>query len=180
MEDQPQYPELKDLKTVARAVLKEMRDSKILDAQSYNMWLLQLHKHYTDRMLSDNERIWRTGAIFVPVALGAFGALVALKSPVSWWHILVLGLPSTLLLLLWLVIADNHRAFQQKSEACFQAIEEELGLFTIKIPSKAQSKGYDRFVTFPQAIQKSRWWLAFAVAAFWVVLFILALVGVLK
>jgi hypothetical protein len=167
-------------KLTAREVLDQMRDAKIVDDEAYNNWLLYLHKHHTDRMLSDNGRIWQTSAIFVPVALAAFAALTAIKSPLSWWHVAILGLPSTSIVWLWLVIAENHRGFQKKSEAWLFAIEESRGLFARHAPLKFPSKGYDRLVTFDKAIQKSRWWLVFGVGTFWIVLLVLVSAGVIR
>jgi hypothetical protein len=44
-----------------------------------NRWLELLFKHYSDRMLSDNERIWRTGALLIPLSLAAFAALAGIS-----------------------------------------------------------------------------------------------------
>ena len=32
-------------------------------------WLRLLYSSYLKRMLSDNERIWKTGAIFIPISI---------------------------------------------------------------------------------------------------------------
>lgn len=79
-------------------------------------WLKTLYKSFSDRMLSDNERIWRTGAILLPLSLSTFAAVVSIKD-LHTWHIVVLGFTSSALIWSWLFIAENHRAFQQKSEA---------------------------------------------------------------
>ncbi len=52
-------------------------------------WMKLLYSSYLQRMLSDNERIWRTGAIFVPLSLSALAALVTIKD-LTIWRILVL------------------------------------------------------------------------------------------
>lgn len=88
----------------AGAAAKGLDSTKLLEV---------LYKSYTDRMLADNERIWRTGAIFVPAALALFVALGTLKH-IYLWHVLSFGLSAIFLMWLWLVIAKNHRSFQQK------------------------------------------------------------------
>ena len=75
-----------------KALLKMIEHSGELGLDPGKL-LESLFKHYTDRMLSDNERIWRTGALFVPISLAAFAALTAVKC-LQVWQILVLGAPS--------------------------------------------------------------------------------------
>lgn len=106
------------------AMLKAHREKGITDSSK---WLEALFKHYSDRMLSDNERIWRTGALFVPIALAAFAALTAIKL-LQLWHIVALAAPSMTLMWAWIVIAENHRSFQQKSEAWLIAIQRVMDL----------------------------------------------------
>ncbi len=166
-----------DPKRTATEAIVAMRTGGRCTVDEYNQWLLRLHEHFTDRLLSDNSRIWQTGAIFVPIALAAFGALTTIKAPVAWWQVLVLGVPSTLLMWLWLVIAENHRAFQKKSEAWLFAIEEARGFFARHAPNKYASTGHDRHFIFPGVIQKARWWLAFGVGTSWVLLLVLSTAG---
>lgn len=161
----------------AKDVLHQMRTSGQLSDVEFNEWMLRLHEHFTDRMLADNSRIWQIGAIFVPVSLAAFAPLVAIKGAVQWWHVLVLGLPSTGLLWLWLVIAENHRAFQQKSESWLFAIEECRGFISRHSPNKYPRRGYERLVTFKRAVQLSRWWLVIGGTLLWLVLLVLAVAG---
>lgn len=158
-------------------VIDGMRAGGLCTPDEYNAWLLRLHEHFTERLLSDNSRIWQTGAIFVPIALAAFGALTTVKAPVAWWQVLVLGIPSTSLTWLWLVIAENHRAFQQKSQAWLFAIEEARGFFARPAPDKYPSKGHDRRLSFPRGIQKARWWLAIGVGTSWALLLALSIAG---
>lgn len=131
-------------------------------------WLKTLYTAFLNRMLSDNERIWRTGAILVPLALSAFAALVAMKD-LDAWEVAVLGSASSVLLWWWLIIAENHRAFQQKSEAWLVAIQETVG-FERAGGHKVRGNGLSRVVIFPGAVQLTRWGLPVVVTAAWIVL----------
>jgi hypothetical protein len=90
-------------------------------------WLQIIYQSYSQRFISDNERIWATGAIMIPLALAIFVALPSIKEPTTL-QLITLGIPSILVMMSWLVIAENHRAFQEKSRAWIVAIEETLGL----------------------------------------------------
>ena len=48
--------------------------TKEMNEEEKGRWLQTLYTSYLNRMLSDNERIWRTGALFVPLSLSAFAA----------------------------------------------------------------------------------------------------------
>lgn len=134
-----------------------------------------LLKHYTDRMLSDNERIWRIGALFLPISLAAFAAFTSVKC-LQVWHALVLGIPSIGLLFAWIVIAENHRAFQQKSEAWIIAIHRILGLDGPATP-KVAAGGREARVTRKGAIQNMRWYLLYAVTTAWGIIFLCTVVS---
>lgn len=140
-----------------------------------NDWLKTLYNAFGNRMLSDNERIWRTGAILVPLSLSAFAALVAMNS-LRPWKVLVLGSASSALLWCWLIIAENHRAFQQKSEAWLLAIQETVGFERAGGP-KVKGNAPNRFLIFSAAIQGMRWVLAVGVTAAWAVLWWLVASG---
>jgi hypothetical protein len=140
-----------------------------------NDWLKTLYTAFLNRMLSDNERIWRTGAILVPLSLSAFAALAAMRDFASW-KVLVLGSASSALLWCWLIIAENHRAFQQKSEAWLVAIQETVGFERAGGP-KVQGNALNRVLIFSGAVQWMRWGLAVGVTAAWLVLWWLAASG---
>jgi len=129
-------------------------------------WLMTLYKSRADRMLSDNERIWRTGSLFVPLSLSAFAALISIKHPKSL-QVLILGLASFALIWCWMFIAENHRAFQQKSEAWLVAIEETIGLKNTG-SDKVKGNLLNRALTRGGAVQRTRWVLAIAITAMWV------------
>jgi len=159
----------------AKAALEKMVENQREKQFDPQKPLEALLKHYTDRMLSDNERIWRTGALFVPISLAAFAAFAALKCP-HWWHVLVLGLPSFGLMLAWIVIAENHRAFQQKSEAWIVAILQVLGLDGPR-QVKVKAGGREARVTRKGAIQNMRWYLLYGVTGMWTLIFLFVLLA---
>ena len=71
----------------------------------------QAYAKYTQMYLSDNGRIWATAATMIPLSLGAFVVLVSIEEP-SVFQVGILAMASWLLMALWYVIAENHRAFQ--------------------------------------------------------------------
>jgi hypothetical protein len=87
----------------------------------------EIYRALVNRFLSDNGRIWSTAAVFIPVALGAFGIFANIKSP-RWEHALLLGIASTSLLVFWNLIAQRHREFQDQSRRWIEAFEQVAGL----------------------------------------------------
>lgn len=85
--------------------------------------LTNLYQEYGQRFRSDNNGIWTTGAIMVPLSLGSFGLLASLSDP-SRGQVIVLPLIGLLLMTIWFVIAENLRAFQEGSMAWLEAIEQ--------------------------------------------------------
>ena len=159
----------------ARAnLLNAMKEGRVAEADSFKM-LESLLKHHTDRMLSDNERIWRTGALFIPISLAAFAALTAIKC-LQVWQILVLGGPSIALMLAWVIVAENHRAFQQRSEAWVIAIQNAMGLET-PLLTKLDGGGREASVSGKRTIQKVRWGLLYFVVIAWLLILIGACVS---
>ncbi len=138
-------------------------------------WLL-LYKAHVDRMLSDNERIWRTGAIFVPLSFAGFGAFAAHPTVAS---AAIIGGASSALMLIWNVIAENHRSFQQTHEVWIRAIEDTIGIPPGPEKKKAEGR-LPRLVTKGRAIQRMRWWLFYGVTFAWLALGLLTARGVLQ
>ena len=110
----------------AKKAIAQLIEASTNQAETKN-WLMEFYKTLSSRFLADNSRIWSSGAIFIPVAFGAFAAFVGIREP-KWSHAIVLGLASTGLLALWALIADRHRAFQDQAAAWLTAIEEWVGL----------------------------------------------------
>jgi hypothetical protein len=92
----------------------------------------------------------------------AFAALLAVEGP-RLWKTVVLAAGSCDLLGLWLVIAENHRSFQQKSEAWMVAILELIGIEKVGA-DKIRGNTLNRMLTFKGAVQRTRWVLALLVA----------------
>lgn len=114
--------------TVARAdqVEKALRKSVAAGILSWSD-LLSLHGSFATRFAADNAGIWSTGAIFVPAALAAPIAYFAIANE-SWGALAVFTTSSVLTISAWLVIAETHRAFQNRSMAVILGIEQALGL----------------------------------------------------
>lgn len=136
-------------------------------------WLTLLYKTYFDRMLSDNQRIWTTAAIFIPVALAGFGAYASL-SPVTLDKALLLALASCFLICFWLIIAEHHRTLRNKSEAWTVAIRETVTLEDSE-SSKLVINWMNLLGSFPRAAQITGYFLAVVVTMAWaVIIFYLA------
>jgi hypothetical protein len=84
-----------------------------------------LYQQYTARFLSDNNRIWLTGSIMIPLALSGFALVPTIQHP-SFMRLLPVAIVSVTILLVWNAISDHHRQFQDKSMAWMLAIEELL------------------------------------------------------
>ena len=128
-------------------------------------WIKALHETYTQRFLSDNNRIWMTGGIMIPVSLAGF-AIPVQSGSLSLLPLAVLGFASVGIMLSWLIIAENHRAFQNKSLAWVVAIEESLGLtdpFGAKIIDDSLFSGF----VGNGAVRLMRWFLLIGVILGW-------------
>lgn len=134
-------------------------------------WLRALYSAYGDRMRADNHNIWMTGSILLPLAISAFG-LYASTDNMDLGRIIVLAIGSSVLIVAWLFIAENHRAFQQKSEAWMNAIQRVIDI-NDNTPNKAEGNRLDRLLTFQHAIQRMRWGIAVLVVMVWVVLIVI-------
>jgi hypothetical protein len=135
-------------------------------------WLQLLYSSYLNRFLSDNGRIWTTGQLMVPLSLAPIAVVPTLKEALTVFNLFVLAVPSISLIWLWLVIAENHRAFQNKSEQWLSEIEK-----VMKVNKPGGPKG-DGILVRPGMIQKVRWCLAWGLTVFWPLL--IALVAVAK
>lgn len=62
----------------------------------------------------------------IPLAFGAAAALEANKDATSWQR-LVAGLVGLVLLVLWNLFADRHRALQDRSQSWLRSIETAYG-----------------------------------------------------
>lgn len=151
-------------------IVEKLREQlRKLETAERDEWLRLLYDRYTERFMKDNDRIWSTGAIMIPLSLGGFVALATIQV-VTVAHVLSLALASIALMLFWEVTAENHRAFQQKSEKWIKAIEEEIGLTDTGGP-KADAHRIAKL-----RVQAVRWYLfGFTVLCWLIVGFLFAL-----
>lgn len=128
--------------------------------------LVTLHESYSARFLSDNARIWTTAASMIPLSLGAFVVLASMRSP-ALVQVVILSAAAWVLMSVWLIIAENHRAYQEGSQRVLQDIEEIWGF-----PHRpAKSKG--NWLTGRGRVRQMRYvlWWAVTIGAVLVVLF---------
>jgi hypothetical protein len=126
---------------------------------------LGLHEQYTQRFLSDNNRIWTSGALFVPLSFAPFAVLVTVRQAMSHpLALILLAIPSIFLLLFWNVTADGHRRFQEQSASWTDAIERAMGVGPPKLKAPR----------WRIRIAMARWLLAAFNTLFWVALVIVS------
>ena len=145
----------KDVDTIKKA-LSESTLRK--NDSTYNEWLQALYSNYTTRFISDNNRIWVTGSIMIPLALSGFVLLPMVKKP-EIILLLPIALSSSIVLLAWNLIADKHRDFQDKSLAWLKAIEEVIDIRVQKPFGKV-------------SVRAIRWILLLAVVIAWLIVLI--------
>jgi hypothetical protein len=139
-------------------------------------WMLDLHRDYTQRFVSDNNRIWTTGSIFVGIALAGFGFVVR-ATPINPLVLAVVGFVSFLLLYVWNLIADRHREFQDRSFVWIQAIERMLLTPEEQPEATPQYVGEDRSYERPlNRVRTLRWLLTWIVAGGWLMLVLVQMI----
>jgi hypothetical protein len=131
-------------------------------------WLRFLYDNYHKRFLSDNERIWDNGKLMIPFSLAAFGIYANIVYP-SWIQLIVLGVASSALSIIWLINAENHRAFQNKSIAWVMAIERLIGLDKIRVV-KISDDELNKKLSGQAVVRRSIRWLSFGVPLVWMLL----------
>ena len=104
----------------------------------------------------------------IPLSLGSFPVLASIDHP-SPGQIVALAVAGWTLATTWLVIAENHRAFQDQSAAWIRAIERCWGMTRDIAPKQAATA-----LVRPGMIRAARfalWWLvtigAVAAVFFW-------------
>lgn len=156
-------------------IISKMVEDQRKQGRDPNDWLQTLYQNYANRFVLDNGRIWSTGSILIPLSLAGFAAVVGLSDP-RWPHVVVLMFASTAIMFIWLVIAENHRAFQQKSEAWLAAIERTIKLEGVGGPKVKDNLG-NRLLTGKGAVQSMRWYLFLAIVLGWFTILIFTLMG---
>lgn len=90
-------------------------------------WLPRIYEVRAARFLHDNDRIWSSGALLVPLSLAPFLALGNIRG-LETAHFVVLGLASTTLIAFWFLISESHRRYQHASMTLMRQIEAYVGL----------------------------------------------------
>jgi hypothetical protein len=128
--------------------------------------LVALHQRYSAMFLSDNTRIWTTAATMIPLSLGSFVVLASISHP-SLPQIIIFSAAAWILMSVWLVIAENHRAFQEGSQRVLREIED-----IWDFPARP-GKGNETWLTRTGRVRQMRfvlWWTV-TVGALLVILF---------
>jgi hypothetical protein len=89
--------------------------------------LATIYEMRVSRFLADNNRIWTTAASMIPLSLGAFVVLASIDKP-SRLQVILFPLAGWILMSVWLVIAEKHRIFVDKSLEVIRGIERIWGL----------------------------------------------------
>lgn len=132
-------------------------------------WLRTIYEGRSQRFLQDNQTVWRTGAIMVPVSFGAL--IVPFEHPIiSSVEFFALAVASILVLFFWIWIVENHRAFQDKSMATMIAIERAILKYRDPEGPKVNSLPRRlRWMVGRQAGVGSYWILFSALSLLWLV-----------
>jgi hypothetical protein len=149
---------------------RSLVDGSAYDDLQKDQWLRTLYESYCKRFMEDNSRIWTTGSIMIPLSLAAFAAVPNMTNA-RLLHLAVLAAASISLMLAWLVISENHRAFQEKSRAWIVAIELTLGLEKTG-ESKIKGDALNSLLIRPHAAQAMRWLLLIFVVVGWVLVIV--------
>jgi hypothetical protein len=92
------------------------------EAQLKHGWLQTYYSALNDRFLADIDRIWSTGAIMIPLSLGAAVALVTIdERTIS--DAVFLAVPSIMLIVFWNLIVRRNKYFQDRSMKAMELIE---------------------------------------------------------
>lgn len=133
-------------------------------------WLETLYNHYSERFNEDNNKIWTTASIFIPTSLAGFIAFATIENP-SFLQIVGLMAGSLALLTIWLFIAENHRAFQDKSLAWIIAIEKVIGI-SDTTDTKIKTSRLTKLLTGSFGVQKAYAFLVLAVFFVWTIILV--------
>jgi hypothetical protein len=111
--------------TNPRAVVVQTIKDGLSDANGAvdGAWLNTLHTSYVSRYQADIDRTWSTATWLVALAWTLFPAAVAFNQRMTPGVVLIYGITSIALVLLWLVIASVHRVWASRSYDIVRAIE---------------------------------------------------------
>lgn len=148
-----------------RKELQKLEKGTATHGLNYDQWLQKLYDRHSERLIQDNERIWRTAAIFIPTALVGFTVLPSAyeKSPLVT---LAIGIASCAVVILWNVIADEHRAFQKVHGMWLDEIRRLLGMDEAH-DITAKNLATDRLIGFLPSVRSVRLVLTTITIALW-------------
>lgn len=102
-------------------------------------WYRAIYSARTARFLAENERIWTTGRIFLPLSLACV-AIWATFKPTKLIPVLALAILSIGMCYLWHRISTTHKRYQEEHMAWLVAIEKHVGLHTsLRLPDEKPS-----------------------------------------
>ena len=162
--------ELNKYLQIMKTSIQGLIENNKLDDSQKSKWLELLYEENSKMMISDNRNIWTTASIMIPLSFAPLIALSSIQHP-NDFQINILALASIIIISTWLVIAENHRAFQEKSRAWMIAIEETIGLQNIGI-NKIFVNIFNRVLTFRGAVQIMRWGLVILMIIGWRLIYI--------
>lgn len=94
-------------------------------------WIETIYKSRSDRLISENDKIWTTGRIFIPISVGVFGVYATIDTP-KLSQVSILATISISLLLIWQAISFVHKKFQTTHSDWLERIEKVVWLETPK------------------------------------------------
>ncbi len=156
--------------------LQKMSQTQIEKGDDPDIWLEILYQHYSERFTEDNNKIWTTASILIPISLAGFGAVATINQP-SITQVVILMFASIALFTIWLVIAENHRAFQQKNQAWVVAIERIIGVED-RTGAKILTNFLNKLLTKKFGVQTAYWILYLGILICWVIILILTILGI--
>jgi hypothetical protein len=118
-------------------------------------WMLDLHRDLTARFISDNTRIWTSGSIFVGIAFASLA--ISPDSIGRGAPAYAVAITSVALVVIWNLIADRLRQFQERAFRWIEAIEK------VYLPESAPVATRLPFLR----IQSLRWSLSIVLAIGW-------------
>ncbi|UOR06880.1 hypothetical protein MUN82_07205 [Hymenobacter aerilatus] len=124
-------------------------------------WVKKLYDSYTNRFINDNNKIWSTGNIFIPLSLAGLFKLHEMNQTETW----LVGIGSVILMLFWVLVAESHRAFQNKAREVANQIEREYLQLAVGPPNPHRLLTTFRFLT----VQNIRWAMLVGIVIIWAV-----------
>ncbi len=98
------------------------RLTTLLKDEQNSSWVETFYKSRTDRFIAENNKIWTTGRIFIPISIAIFGVYATLEGP-TLKQLGILASISIILLVIWEMISITHKRFQTAHEQWLTRID---------------------------------------------------------